>query len=385
MAFSAALVARPSRKRLPQSNPPFGLEQPERSSLPIPAEARQPEKGVPLRKNTDASAVYKLEPVTDDPRFEGFAFKRAKSLRGKSCLAYDFGPDDVKEKGRGWTVPRMASTWAPQKVVGRVRPFNDYPCIDLTVPAFSRRAVDALGEYLEPNGELLPLVSALGEYFAYNLITVADVLDHKRSKIQWFDDSEPVIALEIDHFEFLPDRLVELSIFHIVEDTTATFVTQRFVETVDSQNLQGFEFVKVWALPTKEGRSRSMRKDSGNVSQGNARSKTKDVVGNTVVIFLPLTRSKPSKMEIEGVNRVMDAIDAALCSKEENAAYVGSLEGHEYVKCQCRLFLSCPDADLLVKKLRSLFKRISWHGRVEVLKRYGPMDDVKCREVALEL
>src|SRR5258707_1021726 len=127
----------------------------------------------------DTNGLYKLEPIADNPKFEGFAFVREESLRGNGPFVWDFGPDDVKTKGRGWTITPLAPIWTPQPVIGRVRSFNDYPCVDLIIPAFSRRAVDALRDFIEPNGELLPLVSPVGEYFAYNTTTVADILDHE--------------------------------------------------------------------------------------------------------------------------------------------------------------------------------------------------------------
>jgi hypothetical protein len=132
------------------------------------------------------NALYNLDPITDDPEFAGFRFVREESLRGQGRLTWDFDPDDVQTKGRAWTVTRMAPTWKPQPVLGRVQPHNDYPCVNLTVPAFNRRAVDALRDFLEPNGELLPLVSSVGEYYAYNITTVVDCLDHERSEIEWF-------------------------------------------------------------------------------------------------------------------------------------------------------------------------------------------------------
>src|SRR5262249_54099893 len=138
------------------------------------------------------NALYKLNRVADDPEFEGFAFIREESLRNKGQrLASDFGPDDIPTKGRAWTVTRMAPTWVPQPVEGEVKPHNDYPCVNLTIPAFSRRAVDALRDFLEPNGELLPLVSPVGEYYAYNITTVANILDHARSNIVWYHGGAP--------------------------------------------------------------------------------------------------------------------------------------------------------------------------------------------------
>ncbi|MCI0658983.1 MAG: hypothetical protein L0170_18170, partial [Acidobacteria bacterium] len=60
------------------------------------------------------NALYKLECVTDDPEFEGFASVREKSLRNKGRLGFDFSPDDIPTKGRGWTVTPLAPIWTPQ-------------------------------------------------------------------------------------------------------------------------------------------------------------------------------------------------------------------------------------------------------------------------------
>lgn len=197
------------------------------------------------------NALYKLECVTDDPEFEGFASVREKSLRNKGRLGFDFSPDDIPTKGRGWTVTPLAPIWTPQPVVGRVKPHNDYPCVNLGIPAFSRRAVDALRDMLEPNGELLPLVSSVGEYFAFNVTTVADVLDHQRSDIEWFSTGPRDIARHIRRYECIPEKLTGLSIFRLVEKPSSTFVTQVFVDRVRQHGLQGFHFTRLWPLPDR--------------------------------------------------------------------------------------------------------------------------------------
>lgn len=165
------------------------------------------------------NALYQLEPITDNPKFEGFAFVREESVRGKviggqSRLVWDFGPDDIKTKGRAWTVTPLTRFWTPQPVIGRVRPFNDFPCVNLTIPAFSRRAVDALRDFLEPNGELLPLVSTVAEYFAYNTTKVADILDEANSQIRWLSEKHSFEQIfEIDCYQCFPERMAGLSIF----------------------------------------------------------------------------------------------------------------------------------------------------------------------------
>jgi hypothetical protein len=83
----------------------------------------------------------------------------------------------------------------------------------------------------------------------------------------------------------------------------------------------------------------------------------------------------------------MDEIDALLHDPSSNpsAPYFGSLEGDDVVEGELRLFLSCPDADALVDKLRPCLKSLSWVKPVKVLKRYGEYVDVNSREEYAEL
>jgi hypothetical protein len=194
------------------------------------------------------NVLYNLDKITDNPEFEGFAFAREESLRNKGRLTFDFDPDDIPTKGRAWTVTPMAPIWFPQPVVGRVNAHNDYPCVNLRIPAFSRRAVDALRDFLEPNGELLPIISPIGEYYAYNITTVVDILDHEQSDIEWFDEKHDT-ALEVERYECIPEKLGGLSIFRLVEMCTSTFVHQVFVDRVRQHGLQGFAFTRLWPPP----------------------------------------------------------------------------------------------------------------------------------------
>src|SRR5262249_12886566 len=99
--------------------------------------------------------------------------------------------------------------------------------------------------FLEPNGELLPVLSSVGEYYAYNITTVVDVLDHLRSDIIWYDENHD-IALRIRRYECIPEKLAGLSIFRVVEMPSTTFVNQVFVDRVRQHGLQGFDFPRLW-------------------------------------------------------------------------------------------------------------------------------------------
>ncbi len=339
------------------------------------------------------NALYDLQPITDNPKYEGFAFVREESIRGKSIggqsrIEWDFGPDDVKTKGRAWTITRMAKVWTPQPVVGRVHSFNDYPCVNLIIPAFSRRAVDALRDFLEPNGELLPLVSTVGEYYAYNITTVADILDQERSEIQWMSAKHTFDQIfEINRYECLAEKMAGLSIFRLVERSSFTYVTQAFVDRANKHGLQGFHFIKLWPLPKGVSWRDEYRKEWKKEAQVETKRGRTPVKGNTVVLMLPIAKAKASKAEKERLSKFMDEIDALLYDPvaKRNDPCFGSLEGDEHVEGELRLFLSCPDADALVENLRPWLKTLSWDGGVKVLKRYGEYVDAGCREEYVDL
>jgi hypothetical protein len=334
----------------------------------------------------DNNVLYKLDPIADNPKYEGFGFVRNESIRGKGLLISDFWPDDVKTKGRAWTVTRMGALWTPQPVAGRVHSFNDYPSVGFMIPAFSRRAVDVLREFLEPNGELLPLSSTVGEYYAYNITTVVDILDHDKSQIEWPKDQR-LIPIDIMHYECFANRMAGLSIFRLVEKPTSTFVTQPFVDRVHQLDLQGFHFIKLWPLPPGVSWRDEDRKNRRNEEQVKIKRGATPVKGNTVVLLLPIAKAKPSKAEKDRLTKVMDDIDALLHDPagKTDAPYHGSLEGDDVFEGGMRLFLSCPDADALVEKLYPWLKALSRKTHVKVLKRYGEYVNVNCREEWVEL
>ncbi len=319
--------------------------------------------------------VYKLEPILDNPKYEGFGCAKPGSF-----------PDSLPRgrTTRDWQIIRLTPTWKPIKVVGRVRKFNDYPCVGMSHPAFSERAIEVLRDFLEPNGEILPLSSSLGSYFHFNITTVADVLDWKHSEIRW--GIKPITASTIERYEFFPKKLEGLTIFQIPELPSDAYVTEAFVDRVHKHKLEGFNFEKVWPMPpgviwwqfAKEQKKRQQRE---GLPEGQW------VKGNTVVIQLKLAdqSSKGTKAEKEAVSRLMDQLDTILVDVESREPAVGSLEGNDYVTGQCRLFLSCPDADALIEKLQPWLNSLKWRPGFSVLKRYGEYVDPNATEVRVEL
>lgn len=192
--------------------------------------------------------LYELAPILDIPEYEGFAWlDRRDSCRGLPSLTMDFRPQRNSESAVASPVP-LSSLWSPKKVVGDVRTWNDFPAVNLNIPAFSARAVDVLRDLLEPNGELLPLVSEAGQYYAYHVMTVADVLDIAHCEVTWGLDK--TYASRIRHFECYPDSLDGQKIFRLPQQLLNYFVTEEFAQRVREYRLQGFNLSRVWPLPS---------------------------------------------------------------------------------------------------------------------------------------
>jgi hypothetical protein len=197
--------------------------------------------------SSEPTNVYRLETYR-------FARKYARFQRSNPDSFPEFFPDVYGDSP--WKPPRLAATWQPPKLIGDVRPENDFPgegAPVALVPVFSQRAVEGLREFLEPNGELLPVLTALGTYFAYNLTTVVDALDTENSEIFWHDiRTKKWRAREVNVFRFKPRSLDGLTIFKIPQMPVAIYVTEPFVQRVRELGLNGMWITKVWPMPDGE-------------------------------------------------------------------------------------------------------------------------------------
>lgn len=122
---------------------------------------------------------------------------------------------------------------------------GDFPSLISNIPIFSPRAVFALKDLLEPNGELLPVTCAGDEYYLYNTTRVVDALDESNSGMSRFADGR---VFYIDHHAFFPERLQGLTIFKIPQLVQMhVFATNVFAERAESAGLKGFWFLPVWS------------------------------------------------------------------------------------------------------------------------------------------
>ncbi|MDJ0632715.1 MAG: hypothetical protein QNJ34_05950 [Xenococcaceae cyanobacterium MO_188.B29] len=324
--------------------------------------------------------LFELEVITDNPLFEGFGLENSPSLLGRSDLLEDITPGfDASDKVRKWKPVFLSKIWKAPKVCGSVAPFNDFPGLNMILPVFSQRACEVLRDFLEPNGELLPLDSDSGQYFFYNITKIVDALDVENSVCEfWCDPS--TTAIDIQYYFFKEEMLNELSIFRIYENPIATLVTNDFVKRVHEYELNGFQFNKIWPFP-KDVDWRVYNKNEHRLQN----IEKKRLKQNTLVISLILADSKPNAKEIKQINNLENELDAQLKISAIDAPYFGCFEGYDIVNNEYLIFISCPDADALAEKLFSWLKELNWSDRVYAMKRYGEMYDAQAKEEIVEL
>lgn len=150
----------------------------------------------------------------------------------------------------------LAETWVPYEVkvlrdrAHRGRPPSDYPSLHGTMPVFSARAVEALRDLLEPNGEILPLTCPDGEYYAYNVLTVLDAFDEEHSECRRFTSGD---IMHVAQYAFFGEPLVGATIFKLTRlRRSRNMVTDAFVKRVTGAGLTGFWFVPLWSESAPE-------------------------------------------------------------------------------------------------------------------------------------
>jgi hypothetical protein len=273
-----------------------------------------------------------------------------------------------------WQAQSLAKRWKPMPVTGLVNPFNDYPCLEVAEPVFSRRAVDALGEMLTKNGELLPLKTTVGEYFLYIVLTKLNALDLTRSKL--VRTSPRKTALDIDYFAFKQSALRGAAIFRVHEHPNKYLVTDAFKARVEQCGLNGFHFIRVWPLPL----GASYRRDE---IARRRKSRSARLVGEAVIIRCRLTLQTPTAREKKRADSLKAAVQRKLRVGSIAEPYYGSIEAAEFTPGEFRVFCSCPSAEQLAEFLMPTIERAEWAGEVTVTTRLGNLCDKKAKEKRL--
>lgn len=122
---------------------------------------------------------------------------------------------------------------------------GDFPYLTAGVPVFTPKSLTTLADLLELHGEILPLQSKDGDFFAYNVTSVIDCLDVPNSQVARFDDGG---IMDVKRYAFVPERLTAIPIFKIPQfPRSDVYVTDEFVKRVKDQGLIGFRFRHLWS------------------------------------------------------------------------------------------------------------------------------------------
>ena len=178
--------------------------------------------------------VFKLYP--DCNRYQNLVF----SSKEDWAILREF---DGRNLLPSWTEPVVEVL--RDKKFNQNLPPSDFPTLAPGVPVFSLRAVKALKDILQKNGEIVPLSCSEGEYYAFNVTTFIDALDESNSVVERFESSGRI--MQLNKYVFLGDRLGGAAIFRIPQFPRAeVYVTDEFRKIVIANGLLGFKFVNLW-------------------------------------------------------------------------------------------------------------------------------------------
>ncbi len=139
-------------------------------------------------------------------------------------------------------------------------PAGDFPRFEGASidPVFSRRALDVLADFLQGNGEILPLSCVEGEYYLFNITHIVDAIDVEHTEFKFESEINPDFgALDNDgpdfqvitRCAFYAKQVKDLTVFKIPRKyhENMPIVTDKFVKRVQEAGLKGFEFEWLWS------------------------------------------------------------------------------------------------------------------------------------------
>jgi hypothetical protein len=168
----------------------------------------------------------------------------------------------VKRHGAFWLRPPQpqAAVWRPVRMEvwkgEKGKELEPDFATWIGVPLFAERAVQALGDVLTANGELLPLNTTEGRWFAYNVLTVFDALDEERSVLARLSNGA---VYDVREYVFHPERLQGATVFTIPQ-STEVLVTDTLKELVEAAGLRGIRCSPVWPDENQPTVRKSRRK-----------------------------------------------------------------------------------------------------------------------------
>lgn len=321
--------------------------------------------------------VFSLKPGADHPLYGSLSFELQPSLFGNEFLFEDF--EGVDRGKLSWTPNRLTPVWTVKQARGPVSIYNDYPADGNIVSFFSQRAVEALRDLLEPNGELLPVETKVGTYFAYNILTKSTALDVTRTKAFFGQpgDGEKETAYSIDRHEFHEAQIAEHAIFRLREYPPDVYVTSEFKQRAEAAGLKGLFFYKVWPLAPQESWV-NLRKQQWR----QIKAETALIRANAVIIRLQVAKKQASDHETEAVEVIAADLGEYLAVEHNKTIedFVGMVGAIDETRGALRIGLVTPEADRLAEIVASWISTANWPGGIELIRHYGDLHDTTAKQ-----
>jgi hypothetical protein len=156
---------------------------------------------------------------------------------------------DGRARAGSWIPIEMRSVNVDE--YGRRREKSDFPaCSGGDMLLVRQRGVDLLGDVLRVDGELLPLNCVDGEpLWTFNVTTLLDCLDERRSTLLRMPDSGKIIRVKVPVFRMEALAASTARVFKVTQMPRGLiYVTDEFANRVASLPLRGIEFKQVWAV-----------------------------------------------------------------------------------------------------------------------------------------
>lgn len=309
--------------------------------------------------------IYKLRKNYSDV-FEGFndladsylSLTGRKNEEGEMLdRSFDFARFRVPKKN--YKIPSLKRKWDRPEMVGHVAPFNDFPCCGF-IPVFSMKAVAVLGDFLNENGELLPVKTDHGSYFAYQTLTVVDgIVNIKKCKdLSLSYEQISGIYSDIGKLAFYSSKIPNnLSIFRLREfPSSRPFVSQQFVDRALSNGLQGFGFEQVLpALTVAERRAERAAVDKVKVKLD---GKLVDPQKHAMKIVFPFDSS--TKNEHKKFERIARELQHRLILDSPDDNFFGAIQSAHSDNGQGEIYISTPNGDRLKEHMEEFIESVKW-------------------------
>jgi hypothetical protein len=111
-------------------------------------------------------------------------------------------------------------------------------------PAFTAHAVEALQSVLFPNGQVLPLRSADGEFYLWNVTNIVDALDEPGIKATRFSSGR---IMRVDQWAFRTSVVNREVAFKVRQFPRGpVFITESFIDLFHAAGLLGLDPKPLW-------------------------------------------------------------------------------------------------------------------------------------------